>query len=163
MALKKCKECGNDVSTKAKTCPHCGASNRPSTLASCAGCLGVSILGMIVLSILMPDTGTSSSGSGSTSKTEPEKTPEEFRKEELSKHFSAWDGSHRGLTKVIKDSMNDPGSYDHVETVYWDQGDHLIVRTTFRGKNAFGGVVKNWVKAKVGLNGTVLEVIEQGQ
>ncbi len=26
MALKKCKECGHDVSTKAKTCPHCGAS-----------------------------------------------------------------------------------------------------------------------------------------
>lgn len=25
MALKKCKECGNEVSTKAKTCPKCGA------------------------------------------------------------------------------------------------------------------------------------------
>ena len=58
--------------------------------------------------------------------------------------------------------MNDPDSYDHFETVYWDKGDHLIVRTTFRGKNAFGGVVKNWVKAKVDLNGNVIEVIEQG-
>lgn len=25
MALVKCKECGEDVSTKAKTCPKCGA------------------------------------------------------------------------------------------------------------------------------------------
>ena len=25
MALKKCKECGNEVSTKAECCPKCGA------------------------------------------------------------------------------------------------------------------------------------------
>ncbi|WP_412514572.1 MULTISPECIES: zinc-ribbon domain-containing protein [Shewanella] len=25
MALVKCKECGEEVSTKAKTCPKCGA------------------------------------------------------------------------------------------------------------------------------------------
>ena len=82
----------------------------------------------------------------------------------IEKGFSSlWDGSHRELTKVIKGSMNDPGSYEHVETVSWDMGDHLVVRTTFRGKNAFGGVVSNWVKAKTDLDGNVLEVIEQGQ
>jgi len=84
------------------------------------------------------------------------------RKENIQKLFSAWDGSHRGLEKIIKDAMNDPDSYKHVETVYWDMGDHLVVRTTYRGKNAFGGVVKNWVKAKIGLDGKVLEIIEQG-
>ena len=85
------------------------------------------------------------------------------RKERIEKGFSSlWDGSHRELTKVIKGSMNDPGSYEHVKTVYWDMGDHLVVRTTFRGKNAFGGVVSNWVKAKTDLDGNVLEVIEQG-
>ena len=86
------------------------------------------------------------------------------RKERIEKGFSSlWDGSHRELTKVIKGSMNDPGSYEHVKTVYWDMGDHLVVRTTFRGKNAFGGVVSNWVKAKADLDGNVLEVIEQGR
>ena len=86
------------------------------------------------------------------------------RKERIEKGFSSlWDGSHRELTKVIKGSMNDPGSYEHVETVYWDMGDHLVVRTTFRGKNVFGGVVSNWVQAKTDLDGNVLEVIEQGQ
>jgi hypothetical protein len=34
-------------------------------------------------------------------------------------------------------------------------------QTTFRGKNAFGGVVKNTVKAKVSLDGDVLEIIDQ--
>ena len=88
---------------------------------------------------------------------------EATREERLKKGFSSWDGSHRGLTESIKDSMNDPGSYEHVETVYWDMGNHLVVRTTFRGKNAFGGVVSNWMKAKTDLDGNVLEVIEQGQ
>jgi len=104
-----------------------------------------------------------SSDSGSTKKTETRpKTPEEQRKERIEKGFSGWDGSHRALTKLIKQSMNDPDSYDHVETVYWDKKDHLIVRTTFRGKNAFGGVVKNWVKAKCDLDGNVIGVLEQG-
>ena len=84
------------------------------------------------------------------------------REEQLESQFSAWDGSHRGLTKAIKASMNDPDSYKHVETVYWDREDHLVVKTTFRGKNAFGGVVANWVKAKVDLNGSVLAIVEQG-
>lgn len=85
----------------------------------------------------------------------------EKRKESIDSQFSAWDGSHRNLERVIQKSMNDPDSYDHVETVYWDRGDHLIVRTTFRGKNAFGGVVKNSVKAKVSLDGKVLQILDQ--
>ncbi len=83
------------------------------------------------------------------------------RKEMIEKQFSSWDGSHYGLTEVIKEGMHDPKSYKHVETVYWDMGDHLVVRTTFRGKNVFGGVVKNTVKAKVSLDGDVLEIIDQ--
>jgi ribosomal protein S20 len=85
------------------------------------------------------------------------------RKEQLQAQFSAWDGSHRGLERLIKKLMNDPDSYEHVETVYWDKGDHLVVKTSFRGKNAFGGLVLNWVKAKVDLEGNVMKVIGQGR
>lgn len=85
------------------------------------------------------------------------------RKEKIEKSFSGWDGSHIELTKLIKKSMNDPDSYEHVETRYFDMGDHLVVTTTFRGKNGFGGVVKNWVKAKTDVTtGQVIEIIEQG-
>jgi len=85
------------------------------------------------------------------------------RKELIEKQLSSWDGSHIQLSKLIKKAMNDPNSYEHDETVYWDMGTHLVIRTTYRGKNAFGGVVKNWVKAKTDIEtGTVLEVIEQG-
>ena len=50
MALIKCTECGNEVSTKAKACPNCGApvksvSNALADLqkasSGCSGCLGV--------------------------------------------------------------------------------------------------------------------------
>ena len=116
----------------------------------------VSLLGLLLFLILAVGS-VDDSGSSSSNSSKPK-----TREEKIEEHFSAWDGSHRALTKLIKKSMNDPDSYDHVETVYWDKGDHLIVRTTFRGKNAFGGVVKNWVKAKVDLNGNVIEIIEQG-
>jgi hypothetical protein len=94
-----------------------------------------------------------------TKKVEEEKRKQiaaEARKKSIEAQFSGWDGSHRNLEKVIKDSMNDPSSYDHVETRSWDRGDHLVVKTTFRGKNAFGAVVKNSVRAEVSLEGTVI-------
>jgi len=100
-------------------------------------------------------------GYGKKYATEKIKNIEEERKKELQKGFSTWDGSHNKLTELIKESMNDPDSYEHVETVYFDQGDHLIVNQTFRGKNSFGGTVKNTIKAKVSIEGDVIEVIEQ--
>lgn len=85
------------------------------------------------------------------------------RDEILQSGFNLWDGSHRGLTQLIKESMNEPKSYEHVETTYSDKGDYLIVRTVFRGRNVFGGVVPNWVTAKTDLNGNVIKVIDQSQ
>lgn len=84
---------------------------------------------------------------------------EQARKELIENQFSSWDGSHRNLTTFIKRAMNDPKSYSHVETVYWDMGDHLVVRTSFRGNNAFGGVILDHVKAKVALDGKILEIL----
>lgn len=45
MAMQKCKECGSEVSSKAKKCPHCGVDN-PTVSAKDALIGG---LGMIVL------------------------------------------------------------------------------------------------------------------
>lgn len=88
--------------------------------------------------------------------------PQNSREGKIKAQFSAWDGAHIKLERMVKKSMNDPSSYEHVETVYWDRQDHLVIKTTFRGKNAFGGVVVNWVKAKVDINnGQVLSIIEQ--
>jgi len=154
MALIKCKECGKEISKKAETCPHCGAPLKKQPTQY--GCGTLLLVGFIVIIFV------STFSSNEPSAPPKPKTSEEIRKERIEKGFSAWDGSHRALTKIIKKSMNDPDSYEHEETVYWDKGDHLIVRTTFRGKNAFGGVVKNSVMAKVDLDGNVLEILSQG-
>ena len=48
MALKKCKECGNEVSTKAKACPKCGAVVKPSQAAA-AGCLILLVIVVVLI------------------------------------------------------------------------------------------------------------------
>tara|TARA_R110000823_G_scaffold309594_1_gene433945 strand:+ start:10798 stop:11442 length:645 start_codon:yes stop_codon:yes gene_type:complete len=75
----------------------------------------------------------------------------------ISSVFSAWDGSCRNLERSIKNNMNDPDSYEHIETRYSydpDEG-YFDVITKFRGRNGFGGMVVNAVKAKVLFDGTV--------
>ncbi|MES2516080.1 MAG: hypothetical protein V4580_18135 [Bacteroidota bacterium] len=82
------------------------------------------------------------------------------RQTKIDDQFSSWDGSHKTLTKYVKDNMNDPDSYEHVETKYYDMKDHLIIITKFRGANSLGGKVLNSLKAKVDLEGKILEIIE---
>ena len=81
-------------------------------------------------------------------------------KERIEQQFSAWDGSHLNLTKAIKASMNDPDSYEHVETKYWKFDGHLIVLCKFRGRNAYGGMIVDVIKAKVDTIGNVIEILE---
>ncbi|WP_313473974.1 hypothetical protein [Stutzerimonas kunmingensis] len=83
------------------------------------------------------------------------------RRKRVEAQFSAWDGSHRGLERLVKQSMNDPDSYEHDQTKFVDKGDYLVVFMTFRGRNGFGGMVRNEVVANVDLNGNVLEVLSQ--
>lgn len=47
MALTKCKECGNEVSSKAESCPKCGAKIKPKSI----GCGGL-ILVFIVIGVI---------------------------------------------------------------------------------------------------------------
>lgn len=153
MSITQCKECGKEVSTEAKTCPNCGAPVKKEPTQY--GCGTLILIGFVIFLFI----GLFSSNDSS----EPAapKTSGELRKERIERGFSAWDGSHLALTRIIKKSMNDPDSYEHDKTVYVDKGDHLIVQTTFRGKNAFGGVVRNSIMAKVGLDGSVIEILSQ--
>lgn len=78
-------------------------------------------------------------------------------------NFSGWDGSYRPLEKMIKASMNDDSSYKHVETVYHlilNKDPHAIVKTTFRGTNAYGAVVKESISARVDVKtGEVVSIL----
>jgi hypothetical protein len=85
--------------------------------------------------------------------------PAKQRERKISEQFSPFNGSHIDLSSLIKSGMNDPKSYEHVSTSYIDKGDCILVRTTFRGKNAFGGVVTNSVTAEVNEDGKIIRVV----
>lgn len=108
---------------------------------------------------LYPTQATIAAAGMPVRKPEIQDTPERTAK--INSQFSSWDGAHKGLEKLIKNSMNDPKSYEHVESKYIDMKTHLIVTLTFRGKNAFGALVKNSVSAKVTIDGDVVEITRQ--
>ena len=61
--------------------------------------------------------------------------------------LSWWDGSHSGVNDLIKRSLNDPGSFEHIETWFskWPvDGELHYVRVEFTAKNAFGGRIRAW-------------------
>ena len=166
MALITCPECKKKISDAADSCPSCGYKLTSEKMADIkkeeqqetdVGTIGCGILGLVTFFILMISINDFPSNSETA-------TPKvETRQEKIEKHFSGWDGSHYELTRIIKQSMNDPDSYEHVETfIVRDEGDYLVIQTIFRGKNGFGGIVKNWVRAKIDLNGRVIEIMSQG-
>jgi hypothetical protein len=81
------------------------------------------------------------------------------RKARIKAQFSNWDGSHKNLKEYIKQNLHDRGSFDHVETKYSDNGDHLIVRMKYRANNKLGAKVLESVTARVSLDGEVEEII----
>lgn len=76
MAMTKCKECGNEISTKADACPKCGA--KQVRTSGCAKVALVFIVGTVFLAVIGPcgrDTTTRSQLPPSTSSTSPAPAP----------------------------------------------------------------------------------------
>lgn len=103
-------------------------------------------LGLIfILPFMLPDSGNTNKkaeGEDAPAPAPPIKdpnAPESF--------LSSWDGSNRELVNLVKSAMNDPKSFEHVETRFNDKGDSLKLYMTYRGKNAFNATVTNKVSA----------------
>lgn len=80
----------------------------------------------------------------------------------IRKGFSEWDGSNKNLVLAVKKNMNDPNSFEHVETKYWDVGENtIVVMMTYRGKNAFGGVVTESVKVETDVDGNMTKTFQK--
>lgn len=82
------------------------------------------------------------------------------RQKKLEQQFSAWDGAHRNFERLIKAAMNDPDSYEHIETRYRDMGDRIRVSCKFRGRNGFGGMVVNTKIADFDIDGNFIREIQ---
>lgn len=59
-------------------------------------------------------------------------------------YFSGWNGSNPEFVYAVKSTMNDPSSFEHVETRFKDNNDGTLkLFMKFRGKNAFGAIITN--------------------
>lgn len=149
--LVKCKDCGFNFSKRSKVCPQCGKPHRRTS--GCAWIALILILGLVGITVIGNLLGFSPTSQTKSSSI----TSEEARKQELSVHFSAWDGSHRDLVKHVKTAMHDPKSFEHVETTYIDKGDHLVLQMKFRGKNQYNAIVTHAIYAEADMEGNILE------
>lgn len=89
---------------------------------------------------------------------QPEKplTVEEQRTKTIERAFSSWDGSHRATENRLKSALKDPDSYEHIETKYNDNGDHIAVLLKYRARNSFGGMTIGYVKSTATIDGKLL-------
>lgn len=75
------------------------------------------------------------------------------RSEQVQALFMPYDGYNYELVQRVKQDMNDPDSFEHVETTYHDSGTGDVqVFMTFRGKNALGALVLNRAVASIDPN-----------
>jgi len=149
MALKKCKECGVQASTKAEKCPGCGAPVKSKGIG-CGGSLIIIICLFIFIGIINDN---SKSRSSQTSQP-PTKIVSN----------SPWDGSVRQVERWLKNNLKDPESFDAME---WSPVQEVnlathkfIVRCKYRAKNSFGGYVVENKIFHLDANGSVVNVIE---
>ena len=158
-----CQKCGAQMDDDALFCPKCGQAKNESVkptqqkdlmqknLSAKQGC------GIFIAIILFACLSVSMCGDDKKSET---KTVEKIAmpltaEEQLAKRkeacFSAWDGSHLRIKDWLKRNyLNDPGSYEHVETRFGliGTGDSLNVITKFTAKNGFGGRVAGYIQYK---------------
>ncbi|MBK5923743.1 hypothetical protein CCR90_08095 [Rhodovulum sulfidophilum] len=74
--------------------------------------------------------------------------------------LSAWDGSHPAFKRIVKNSMRDPDSFEHVGTrVGPVTGGWHEIRMVYRARNGFGGMNVGEAVGRYRNNDCAVEVI----
>lgn len=158
MAMKKCKECGKEKSSKAAVCPHCGYKQKKTGCFTWVAAIGISVF---MVPLLISGLNAPPGERNATSSPPRPKTPEEIREEKIQAQFSKWDSSHIDLVERVKESMHDPDSFEHVETRFKEQASSILVMMKFRGNNAFGAKRLQWIQAHYDpLTGELIHLFE---
>lgn len=89
------------------------------------------------------------------------KANEEKKKNFEENCLSAYDGAHTKFKDLIKENVNDPSSFEHIETRYLLKDGYALIIMSFRAKNGFGGLIKSSYSAKIRLSDcSIIEVIK---
>ena len=131
MALKKCKECGHDVSTKADACPNCGAVKK--TTSGCTGC--IAILFMI---FFVPWCVGSLSDSDSS-------TPHQTVQKSITTHDKVT--AYVIAKDFVENQLKSPGTakwpWDNTDKVTKHLGNgEYTIRTYVDSQNSFGALIR---------------------
>ena len=104
------------------------SGNRPSNAKiGCIGCAGLIVLVAVIAGICAVIPGGDDSDSDSD--------PTETRWERC---FDPWDGNHRNFEQMVKNQLNAPSTFEHVETRYSVGEFPRSVVMTYEAENLFG-------------------------
>lgn len=142
MALINCKECSQKISDKAKTCPHCGFKKPSETFSKIV--LTTLLLIFFIIALGQHELDRISKLS-----------PEDARAENIKQSFNR-DGSHKMTTRLVKMRLKDPDSFQHINTSYVENENHLDITMTYRAKNSFGGYTQSTIKSQAKPNGELI-------
>lgn len=150
-----CSECHKQFEATAERLNHLPSvlpkapepTPTPQKPKSIAGRLFMIAVGLIItFAYFAPD--SSNNTTEIQAKAPPTTEPVPFKDPGDPKNFlHYYDGSNKELVALVKSGMNNPKSFEHVETRFIDKGDSLKLFMTFRGTNGFNAVVTNNVSA----------------
>ncbi|MGA9591266.1 MAG: hypothetical protein WBV11_15660 [Salegentibacter sp.] len=129
MALTNCKECGNQLSTKAEKCPHCGAKVKKGNNSGLITVLIVIML-FIGFSMFIPDSPSDSSSS--TSISHPN-------------NFLAYSYAEDAVKKHLKSpsTAKFPGTIEKNEHVQYLGNGEYQIHSWVDSQNSFGAMLRS--------------------
>ena len=89
----------------------------------------------------------------------PATSPPIFQSDEdtlIARQFTLW-GTHTKLIEYVKEGMHNPNSFQHVDTLYIKNNTYISVTMTYRGTNAFGGIVTETITRRFTYEGEMLD------
>jgi len=149
MALKECRECGGQVSTDAKTCPHCGARTG-KVPRGCAGFLVIGIL-LIIIVVALQGGNSDKQPASPSCKSDWTKCADNA---EIANHYSQWfDAQFACKQAAIKQARYGtpvfPSLYFFSQfypgTGYVTTGTATLVEPDAQFQNGFGAMVHSRV------------------
>lgn len=140
MALIACQECKREVSTDAKSCPHCGAKIRPAKKSmSLAMKVLLGLLGIGILAAMLTEGNKKDEVKKMEEQRVASMSPEQKEAEKAAKLKRDTQLQMAGAgARTIKNAMKDPEAFELKSLIVKSNGTACY---EYRAKNGFGAIL----------------------